>query len=95
MSKNKRRFFKVDIAGQSNNTNSDDGSEIEDEIDEQIDEEINTDREGDTAHKGLLGDGLTNSAGGYGITVSQSLGIGPSVDSLALDEYDHIETVGN
>ena len=66
MSKNKRRFFKVDIAGQNEDTNSD----IEDEIDEQIDEEINTDREGDTAAKAQLGDGLTNSAGGYGITVS-------------------------
>ncbi len=28
-----------------------------------------------------------------GITVSASLGIDPSVDSLALDEYDHIEVV--
>lgn len=41
-----------------------------------------------------MGDGLTHSAGGYGITVSQSLGIDPSVDSLALDEYDHIEDIG-
>jgi hypothetical protein len=29
----------------------------------------------------------------HGITVSQSLGIDPSVDSLALEEYDHIEPV--
>jgi hypothetical protein len=27
------------------------------------------------------------------ITVSQSLGVDPSVDSLALDDYDHIEPV--
>ena len=29
----------------------------------------------------------------HGITVSQSLGIDPSVDSLALEDYDHIEPV--
>lgn len=28
-----------------------------------------------------------------GITVSQSLGVDPSVDSLALEDYDHIEPV--
>ena len=35
--------------------------------------------------------GIGESAGG--ITVSQSLGVDPSVDSLALDDYDHIEPV--
>lgn len=30
---------------------------------------------------------------GFGISVSQSLGIDKSVDSLALDEYDHIEII--
>ena len=30
---------------------------------------------------------------GGGITVSQSLGVDPSVDSLALDDYDHVEAV--
>ena len=29
----------------------------------------------------------------HGITVSQSLGIDRSVDSLALEDYDHIEPV--
>lgn len=42
--------------------------------------------------RGVMGGGLTESAG-HGITVSQSLGVDPSVDSLALDEYDHIEKV--
>lgn len=31
----------------------------------------------------------------YGITVSQSLGIDPSVDSLAIEDYDYVETVGD
>ena len=30
---------------------------------------------------------------GNAITISQSLGVDPSVDSLALDDYDHIEPV--
>lgn len=30
---------------------------------------------------------------GQAITVSQSLGVDPSVDSLALEDYDHIEPV--
>lgn len=34
---------------------------------------------------------ISESAGG--ITVSQSLGVDPSVDSLALEDYDHIEPV--
>ena len=34
---------------------------------------------------------VTESAGA--ITVSQSLGVDPSVDSLALEDYDHIEPV--
>jgi hypothetical protein len=29
----------------------------------------------------------------HGITVSASLGIDPSVDSLALEDYDHVEPV--
>jgi len=35
----------------------------------------------------------SESGRGFGITVSQSLGIDKSVDSLALDEYDHIENI--
>ena len=30
---------------------------------------------------------------GQGITVSASLGVDPSVDSLALEDYDHVEPV--
>lgn len=36
------------------------------------------------------GNGIAESGG---ITVSQSLGVDPSVDSLALEDYDHIEPV--
>ena len=39
----------------------------------------------------LLGGGKIGES--HGITVSQSLGIDPSVDSLALEDYDHIEPV--
>lgn len=66
--------------------------EIDDVDDEnEIEEDIQTDRDKDM---GLLGDNIQSSLGHQaGITVSQSLGIDPSVDSLALDEYDHIEVV--
>lgn len=37
--------------------------------------------------------GAVTGSGGYGITVSQSLGVDPSVDSLALEDYDHVEAV--
>jgi hypothetical protein len=30
---------------------------------------------------------------GFGITVSESLGIDKSVDTMAIDEYDHIEEI--
>ena len=55
-----------------------------------IEEDIPTDRD-----KDFLGHNLVSNIerSGAGITVSQSLGIDPSVDSLALDEYDHIEVV--
>ena len=33
------------------------------------------------------------SGSGHGITVSQSLGVDPSVDSLALEDYDYTEPV--
>lgn len=38
--------------------------------------------------------GMPRMSDQVGITVSQSLGIDPSVDSLQLEEYDHIEEVG-
>lgn len=34
-----------------------------------------------------------NNGGNFAVTVSQSLGIDKSVDSLALDEYDHVEYI--
>jgi hypothetical protein len=35
----------------------------------------------------------SESARGFGVTDSQSLGIDKSVDSLAMDEYDHVEEI--
>jgi hypothetical protein len=55
----------------------------EDDISEDIDEEIHTDRD----------QYLQVPEHVAGITVSQSLGVDPSVDSLAIDDYDHIEPV--
>lgn len=65
------------------------------EDEDEIEEEIQTDRDDQIHAARNVENGLTESGGGYGtgITVSQSLGVDPSVDSLALDEYDHIEFI--
>jgi len=55
----------------------------EDDISEEIDEEIHTDRDNQVYQPEMYN----------AITVSQSLGVDPSVDSLAIDDYDHIEPV--
>ena len=64
------------------------------EDDDDIEEEIHSDdndRHG--GNKAGSGGGESSSARGFGITVSQSLGIDKSVDSMAIDEYDHIEDI--
>ena len=59
----------------------------EDDFDE-IDEDLPQDDLSDDRFHGAAKIGES-----HGITVSQSLGIDPSVDSLALEDYDHIEPV--
>jgi hypothetical protein len=65
------------------------GDDFEEEIEEDLPEDnhLLDSNENVNAQKG----GVTESMGG--ITVSQSLGVDPSVDSLALEDYDHIEPV--
>ncbi len=62
--------------------------EFEDDIPEDIPEVV-PDADLMAAATGFAGSG----DGDGGITVSQSLGVDPSVDSLALEDYDHIEPV--
>ena len=59
-----------------------------DDEDDGIEEDIQTER--NDANENKIESSLGHQAG---ITVSQSLGIDPSVDSLAIDEYDHVEIV--
>ncbi len=54
---------------------------------EEIEEDLPQSEDGDG------GKFLVESMPGTGIGASQSLGVDPSVDSLALDDYDHIEYV--
>ena len=68
----------------------------EDAYDEDFDDEIEEDLpEGNNEdafdQEGARSTYIANS--GQGITVSQSLGVDPSVDSLALEDYDYIEPV--
>jgi hypothetical protein len=62
------------------------GDDFEEEIEEDIPDNLGESNDNVNAHKNI-----TESLGG--ITVSQSLGVDPSVDSLALEDYDHIEPV--
>ncbi|TNV77728.1 hypothetical protein FGO68_gene6451 [Halteria grandinella] len=64
----------------------------DDDIQEEIQSEDQDPRGQNTANKNS-GGGESSSARGFGITVSQSLGIDKSVDSMAIDEYDHIEDI--
>ena len=62
-----------------------------DDFDEDIEEELPEDNHLLESH----GDQQQNRNPGesIGVTMSQSLGVDPSVDSLALEDYDHIEPV--
>ena len=65
----------------------------EDDSDEEdIEEDIQTDRDDNLLG---VGKGLAESGGGqnHAITMSQSLGVDPSVDSLAIEEFDHVEAI--
>lgn len=65
-----------------------------DDFEEEIDEELPVDDllgSNDNIRGGGGQNPITESLGG--VTVSQSLGVDPSVDSLALEDYDHIEPV--
>ena len=74
----------------SNKKSDKSDSNYEEEF-EDIEEDLAGDRDDIEESVGL--DGLKKIGESHGITVSQSLGIDPSVDSLALEDYDHIEPV--
>ena len=80
--KEKKGGFKVNIHGM----NHDD--DFDDDI---IEEDIQTDRDeqANLLNPGIAGQGPQQ----YGITVSGSLGIDPSVDSLAIEDFDYVEQV--
>jgi hypothetical protein len=67
---------------------------VEDRDEDEIEEEIQTDRD-EFNHATKVAENSHSGNYGTGITVSQSLGVDPSVDSLAIDEYDHIEVIMN
>ena len=76
------------LTDKSKKQKSDLDDNYEDEF-EEIDEDL-PENDLDMSHNMGLQGKIGES---HGITVSQSLGIDPSVDSLALEDYDHIEPV--
>ena len=78
--------FKVNIQGMDRQDSLHD-----DDFDEEIiEEDIQTDRD-EQANLANPGAGMAGNQ--YGITISGSLGIDPSVDSLAIEDYDYVEIV--
>lgn len=68
------------------------GDNYDDDFDDDIEEDLP--EQNDIVVDEDLNARSANVAGsGHGITVSQSLGVDPSVDSLALEDYDHVEPV--
>ena len=66
----------------------------DDDFDDDIEEDLPADQNDPLMDDADLNARSANVAGsGHGITVSQSLGVDPSVDSLALEDYDHVEPV--
>ena len=63
------------------------------DYEEDIEEDIQSDQDNNHLTAKQQATEQSDSARGFGITVSQSLGIDKSVDSVAIDEYDHIESI--
>jgi hypothetical protein len=78
-------------AAQAQKDVSDKGSsQISDNYQDDFDDDIEEDLPDDEI---IVADDINIGVSGQGITVSQSLGVDPSVDSLALEDYDHVEPV--
>lgn len=82
---NKSNNYSRDNSRKDNDIIDTYGDDFEEDIEEELPEDNHL-LDSNDQHKNI-----TESAGG--ITVSQSLGVDPSVDSLALEDYDHIEPV--
>jgi len=68
------------------------GDNYDDDFDDDIEEDLPGDQQ-DLDDADLNARSANVAGSGQGITVSQSLGVDPSVDSLALEDYDHVEPV--
>ena len=78
--------------GISKEKSSNDLDNYDDDFDDDIEEDLPPEQnEFDEADLNARSGNVAGS--GHGITVSQSLGVDPSVDSLALEDYDHVEPV--
>jgi hypothetical protein len=67
-------------------------NDFEDDFEDDIEEELPSDKEFEESENWANNPNKIFSESG-GVTASQSMGVDPSVDSLALEEYDHIEEV--
>ena len=69
------------------------GDNYDDDFDDDIEEDLPADANEEVQIDDPRNQPAAVSGSGHGITVSQSLGVDPSVDSLALEDYDYTEPV--
>ena len=91
--KNKGGFNDLKGGISKEEPSNDIGDNYDDDFDDEIEEDLpeQNDVVDDTDLNARSANNVAGS--GQGITVSQSLGVDPSVDSLALEDYDHVEPV--
>jgi len=83
----------MNLNGGISKETSDNGAYDDDFDDDDIPEDLPADQIDPMADEDLNARSANVAGSGQGITVSQSLGVDPSVDSLALEDYDHVEPV--
>lgn len=83
------------LGGKSRDKKSaeDDLDNYDEDFDDDIEEDLPEGHNDDAYEQDGVARSTNIGGSGQGITVSQSLGVDPSVDSLALEEYDYIEPV--
>ena len=92
MQQEEKSGYKAEIVKDSKKKVVEDADAYNDDFDDDIEEDLPEDNNLLESH----GDAGQNRGPGEsmgGVTMSQSLGVDPSVDSLALEDYDHIEPV--
>ena len=83
----------INLNGGNSKESDNIGDNYDDDFDDDIEEDLPEQNDPLMDDADLNARSANVAGSGQGITVSQSLGVDPSVDSLALEDYDHVEPV--